>query len=264
MTGPHGFNDLDIEGMLIEGFDELPTIAGNYAYPYYKTLTEQYGFEKDVDYVEKRCRIPRQVPVLERMRKRYCDTADYHVVTCTNKKDLLTHVDAMWELLETAFEPLYGVVPLTKDQTRFYTKKYFGFLDPDFVKFTYAKNGEMVAFMVTMPNLSTAFRKAGGRLFPTGLLHILKAFHRPKTVDSLLGAIRPGASAAAIRAMTWIDMYDTMVKRNIEIVESNHQLEDNTKGDLFTRYEVIYQRRARVYRLALPPSTTAGSDATTA
>jgi hypothetical protein len=263
MTGPHGFNDLDMEGMLIEGFDELPTIAGNYACPYYKALAEQYGFEKDVDYVEKRCRIPRQVPIFERMRKRYGGNTDFNVITCSNKKELLVHVDAMWELLETAFEPLYGVVPLTNDQTKFYTRKYFASLDPDFVKFTYAKDGQMVAFMIAMPNLSTAFRKAGGRLFPTGILHILKAFRKPKILDSLIGAIRPGTSAAAIRAMTWIDMYDTMIRRNIEIVESNHQLEDNTKADLFSRYEVIHQRRARVYRLALSPSTTDGSDATT-
>jgi hypothetical protein len=262
MTGPHGFNDLDGEGLLIEGFDELPTIAGNYAYPYYKDLVEKYGFEKEVDYVEKRCRLPRQVPVFERMRKRYATNTEYRVVTCTSKKELLTHVKAMWELLETAFEPLYGVVPLTNDQTKFYTKKYFGFLDPEFVKFTYANDGQMVAFMVAIPNLSAAFRKAGGKLFPTGFVHILKAFRKPETMDSLLGAIRPGRSAAAIRSMTWIDMYDTMIRRNIEFVESNHQLEDNTKADLFARYEVVYERRARVFRLALPRSTAHNSAAT--
>ena len=264
MTGPHGFNDLDMEGMLIEGFDELPTIAGNYAYPYYKALAEQYGFEKDVDYIEKRCRIPRKVPVFERMRKRYGGTTDYRVVTCANKKELLTHVDAMWELLETTFAPLYGVVPLTKDQTKFYTKKYFGFLDPDFAKFTYAKDGEMVAFMIAMPSLSAAFRKARGRLFPTGIFHILKAFRRPKNVDSLLGGIRPGASAMAIRTLSWIAMYDTMIRRNIEIVESNHQLEDNSKADLYTRYEIIYQRRSRVYKLALSPPAADDSGTTIA
>ena len=132
-----------------------------------------------------------------------------------------------------------------------YTKKYFSFLDPEFVKFTYARDGQMVAFMISMPNLSAAFRKARGKLLPTGLGHILMAFRKPKTLDSLLGAIRPGRSGAAIRALTWIDMYDTMIRRNVEFVESNHQLEDNTRADLFTRYEIIHQRRARVFRLAL-------------
>ncbi len=255
MTGPHGFNDLDMEGLLIEGFDELPTIAGNFSYPYYRTLVEQYGFTKDVDYIESRTEVPRSVPFLESMRKRYASNKDYYVLGCKTKKELLGHVNNMWELLEVAFEPLYGVVPLTAAQTKYYTRKYFGFLDPEFVKFAYSSDGRMDAFLAAMPSLSHAFVKARGRLFPTGFLHILKAFRKPAMVDFLLGAARPDVRSAAPRAMIWVEMHDSLVKRGVRFIETNHQLEDNTEAHVFTRYPAVYRRRARVFRLGLdqPP-----------
>jgi hypothetical protein len=251
MTGPHGFNDLDMEGLLIEGFDELPTIAGNYSYPYYRKLVERYGFAKDVDYIESRTEVPRNVPFLESMRKRYAGNKDFYVLGCKTKKELLGHVNNMWELLEVAFEPLYGVVPLTAAQTKYYTRKYFSFLDPEFVKFAYSKDGQMAAFLAAMPSLSRAFVKARGRLFPTGFVHILKAFRKPEMVDFLLGAARPTVKSAAPRAMIWVSMHDSLVKRGVRFIETNHQLENNTEAHVFTRYPTVYRRRARVFRLGL-------------
>ena len=62
MVGPMGFSDLDKEGMLIEGFDRLGTMATIYNYPYYPQHMERMGFEKDVDWVEYLIKIPDGVP----------------------------------------------------------------------------------------------------------------------------------------------------------------------------------------------------------
>ncbi|MGI9263862.1 MAG: hypothetical protein ACR2QU_02960, partial [Gammaproteobacteria bacterium] len=84
-----------------------------------------------------------------------------------------------------------------------------------------------------------------------GFWHILRSFRKPETVDFLLAATRPGATAGAIRGMMWVDMYDMLLRRGIKFSESNHQLEDNKAANIFTRFEVIHRRRARVFRLAL-------------
>lgn len=253
MTGPQGFTDLDPEGLLIEGFDRPPTISGSFNFPYYREFLEGYGLKKDADYVEFRSEVPEEeLPLFERMRQRYAGEDEYTVVTCRNRKELRARIGEIWTLLEEAFAPLYGVVPLTAEQTEYYTRKYFDFLDPDFVKLTYDRQERLVAFFIGMPNLSRAFQRAGGRLLPFGFLHILRAYRRPETVDYLLAAIKPGEAAAAIRVVTFLAMYDTLRRRGVRYTETNRELESNTAvNQLWSRFHTVYTRRSRVYRMAL-------------
>jgi len=252
LTGPHGFTDLDVEGLLIEGFDHLPTISGSYNHPYYRNFIEDYGFTKDSDYVEFRSRVPKEYPLLETIRKRYSRSEDYEVVTCRNRKELFSHAVAFWHLLEASFEPLYGVTPLSKKQTEFYTKKYFGFLDPQFVKLVFTKEGELVGFFIGMPNLSRSFKRAGGRLLPFGLLHIIREYRRPETVDFLLAGVKPGLPSGQIIAISAIEMYDTFRQKGIEYMETNRELEENTTvTGIWSKFERVWSRRSRVYRLDL-------------
>jgi hypothetical protein len=252
MTGPQGFTDLDVEGLLIEGFDHLPSISGSYNHPYYRKLIENFGFEKDSDYVEFRSRVPQESPLLERFRRRYADNEDYKVVTCKNRKELFSYADAFWELLETSFEPLYGVTPLSRKQTDFYTKKYFGFLDPKYVKLTFSRQGELVGFFMGMPNLSRSFKRANGRLLPFGLLHILREYRKPETVDFLLAGVKPGEPSGLIIGISAVEMYDTFRQRGIRFMETNRELEENTiVTGIWSKFERVWFRRSRVYRLDL-------------
>ena len=56
--GPLGFTDIDREGMLVEGFDELGTLATFYNYPYYPVHLERLGYVKDVDWLEYEISVP--------------------------------------------------------------------------------------------------------------------------------------------------------------------------------------------------------------
>ena len=248
MTGPQGFTDLDPEGLLIEGFDHLPTISGSYNFPYYQRLIEDYGFVKDVDYVEFRSLVPRNSRVLERLRKRFARDDAYRVVTCASRKELLSHAPAVWEVLEASFADLYGVMPLTQKQKDYYTKKYFGFLDPDFVTLTFSKQGELVGFMIGMPNLSEGFRRARGRLLPFGFLHLMKAYRKPETLDFLLAGVKPGVPSGLI-TLNGLAMYDALNRRGVRYMETNRELEDNTTvTGIWSKFERVFSRRSRVYR----------------
>lgn len=251
MTGPHGFTDLDEEGLLIDGFDELPTIAGSFNFPYYAQLLESWGLVKDVDYLEFRAQAPGRHPLFERLRKRYRDV-EYDVTLCSSRKELRSHLPALWALLEEAFEPLYGVVPLTEAQRQFYTKAYFGFLDPDFVTLIFNRGGDLVAFLLAMPSLSQAFQRARGRLFPFGFLHVLRAFRKPRTVDFLLAGAKPGEPSSVMVAIGLIAMFDKLRERGVRFIETNHELEENTTvNQLWSKLKLVSTRRSRVYRVPL-------------
>ena len=252
LTGPQGFTDLDFEGLMIEGFDHLPTISGSYNHPYYRKLIENYGFEKNADYVEFRSRIPQESPLLERFRRRYAGNEDYKVVTCKSRRELFSHADAFWGVLESCFEPLYGVTPLSRKQIEFYTKKYFGYLDPNYVKLTFSRQEDLVGFFIGMPNLSRSFKKANGRLLPFGLLHILREYRKPETVDFLLAGVKPGEPSGLIIAISTVEMYDTFRRRGIRYMETNRELEENTTvSGIWSKFERVWFRRSRVYRLDL-------------
>ncbi len=251
MTGPHGFTDFDPSGILIEGFDLVPTISGSYHYPHYSELLESWGLEKDVDYVEFRIDATKPVPFLERIRDRI-DDGRYSVMSPPTRKALMAHSDAVWSILEEAYVNLYGVTPLTQAQKEFYTKKYLSFLDPEFVKLGYNTEGDPEGFLVGIPNLSRAFRRANGRLSAFGLVHILRAYRKPDTVDLLLAGVRSHPAAKNLTALGLLRMYDTLRKRGVRFIETNRELETNTTVNrLWRKFDVVATRRTRVYHIVL-------------
>jgi hypothetical protein len=256
MAGPLGFTDLDPEGLLIEGYDALPTIAGSYHKPYYRALLEGYGLSKEVDYQEFRIGIPPEDhPVIQTLRKKAARDQEKHglrPLRITRRKKLLDWAPQFWEVMEKSFARLYGVTPLTPDQVDYYTDKYFGFIDPDFVQFVVDRDDRLVGFYLGIPSLSRAFQKAGGRLFPLGWFHILRAFRNADTVDFLLAGVHPDWGASKVLPTLAVEMHRALVRRDIPYAETNHELETNTTvTGIWSKFEVINTRRSRVYSKAL-------------
>ena len=252
MAGPLGFTDLDPEGLLIEGFDALPTISGSYNKPYYRTLLEGYGLTKEVDYVEFRLASPpSDHPVVQTLRKKARrDQEKYglRVVKMDRRKDVLEYVPQFWEVMEKAFAQLYGVTPLTRAQVDYYTDKYFSYVDPDFVHFAVDEDDRLVGFYVGIPSLSRAFQKAGGRLLPLGFWHLLRAFRNPDTVDFLLAGVDPDWSPSKVLPTLAIAMQQSLVDRDVPFAETNHELETNTTvTGIWSKFELMNTRRSRVY-----------------
>jgi hypothetical protein len=261
MTGPHGFTDLDPEGLLVEGFDAQPTIAGSYNKPYYPALIAALGFRKEVDYIETRLEFPQEMPPLFQMiAKKVLPAAEaegYRLLDGLTKKGVMGYADQFWRVLEASFEHLYGVTPLTDEQKAFYEKRYFGFIDPRFLQLVVDGSGSLQGFFLGLPSLSRSFQRAGGRLLPFGFFHILRGFKRFDTVDFYFAGVHPQANVKRIFPMMTLGMWRALKAANVRYLETNRELETNTAVvNIWSRFEVLNRRHTRVFKkdLASKPS----------
>lgn len=255
VMGPMGFTDLDHEGMLVEGFDQLGTLAAIYNYPYYPKFIEKMGYQKDADWVEYKIKLAPEIP--ERLsklagivEKRY----NLSMVKAKKAKDILPYAKQIFDLINSAYTDLYGVVPLTDKQIQYYTKQYFSFIKTDYVPLVTDSTGKLIAFGISMPSLSVALQKAQGSLFPFGFIHILKALNKNKLADLYLVAVDKAYQGKGVNAILMHEMAKAYKKNGIEYAESNPELELNTKVQSFwDNFEAVQHKRRRCFIKKLAP-----------
>lgn len=252
IVGPMGFSDMDHEGMLIEGFDELGTMATIYNYPYYPKHMERMGYAKDVDWVEYRMTVPDAVP------EKYARIADIvpkkyglSVLKYTSRSKIKKEYGrAIFELVNEAYANLYGFVPLTERQIDFYIKAYIDVLRLEDVCLVVDSDGKLVALGISMPSMSRALQKAHGKLFPFGWWHLLQAIQgKTDVVDLLLVAVKPEYQSRGVNALIFADLIPRYIKNGYKFAESNLELEGNESVQKQWEYfERRQHRRRRAYR----------------
>jgi len=252
LTGPHGFTDLDLEGMLVEGFDQLPTIAVYYNYPYYPEFLSQYGFKKEIDYVEFKTTVPHDTGLPEKLLKlcdRIKERSSLRILEFKKKKDLVKVGPEIFRLLDEAFEEIYGSVPLTEEQVDYYVKKFIPYVDKDMVKVTVNEKNEIIGFMITLPSLSEALQKAKGRLFPFGWFHILRALKKHEIMDFYLAGIRKQDRGKGADLLMVIEIAKLALAKKFVHSESNPELETNDKIQGQWKYfNPVQHKRRRIFK----------------
>lgn len=255
MTGPMGFTDLDPEGMLIEGFDEMGTQATIYNYPYYQKHMERLGFGKEVDWIEFRIKIPDAIPdkysrIAEIVARKY----GLRVVKYTSRKKIAADYGrAIFELVNEAYKDLYGFVPLTDRQIQHYIDIYLGVLRLEDVALVVDKDDRLVGLGISMPSLSEALRKSGGKMLPFGWYHLLRAIKgHADVVDLLLVAVKPEYQGKGVNALIFCDLIPQYIKNGYKFAESNVELEDNENVQKQWEYfERRQHRRRRAWKKAI-------------
>ncbi len=251
ITGPHGFSDLDPQGMLVEGFDYLPTIAVIYNFPYYPEFTEQYGFKKDVDYVEFRSLVPAESgipPRLQQMGPQIRERTHVTIIKFKNRLHLMERAHEIFQLLQETFAQIYGSIPLTQKQMEFYIKKYIAFADKDLIQLAVDENDVPVGFMITMPSLSVGYQKARGHLFPFGLYHIFRARRNYKVLDFYLAGVKEKYRGHGVDILMALEIVDAAIKKGVQQTESNPELETNKKIQAQWKYfNPTQHKRRRIF-----------------
>lgn len=255
ITGPFGFTDMDQEGMLIEGFDQLGTMATIYNYPYYQTHIENLGYEKEVDWVEFKIMIPDAIPdkmmrIADIIRKKYnLSTPKY----TSAKKLVADYGQAIFNLINEAYDPLYGYSPLTQKQIDHYIKMYVPILRLENVCLITEESGELIGVGITLPSMSKALQKSRGKMFPFGWWHMLKALRgKNNIIDLMLVAIKPEYQSKGVNALLFTELIPAFIKNGYEFAETNPELEVNQKVQSQWQYfDTTQHKRRRAYKKTL-------------
>lgn len=229
--GPLGFSNLDTQGLLIEGFDELQSIASVYHLPYYKEHFDKMGFEKETDWVEFHINLHQEVidkgtKAAPMLKKRY----GFEVKNFTSNKELMPYANEFFEALNEAFSVLPYVTPFNDEMKQFYIKKYFTSVNPKYVKIV-LKDNEMAGFTLPVPSLSKAFQKANGKLLPFGVFYILKAMKHNDTADFFLTGVRKKYQNSGVAVLLFGEAQKDLWNNGIKYLE--------TTGIIETNFEVI-------------------------
>jgi hypothetical protein len=258
LSGAHEFTDLDPEGILVEGFDELATIAEIWNPAYYPVHLERLGFVKDIDYVEFEARPPAS-GVPERMQ-RLADFAlkrnKFRILRFRSAKALANaYAKELFDLLDEAYAELYASSPLTDRQKMYYAKKYLPFVNPDFVKVVLDEHDRMIGFLIAIPSLSRAMQKARGRLFPFGFVHLLWALKHIERLDFYLAGVKKEHRNKGVDLVMVVDVFREALRHGVKVAESNPELETNTKIQAEWKFvETRQHKRRRIYRKAIAPA----------
>jgi hypothetical protein len=251
ISGPHGFSSFDKEGMLIEGFEELPTFVTYYNHPYYIDLVEKYGFRKHFDFVEYCVENTQQIKfpdklnrVVQMVKKR----GHFTVLDFPTKKSMKARAPEIFHLFDEAYEELDDIVPLSTRTKEYLVDKFIPVLQKDLVKVAVNSDNVVVGFMIALPSFSEALRKAKGRLFPFGIWHLWRAMKTSKTLDFVLAGVKKEYRNKGIDLIMAYEMYKTAMVMGFERAESNPELEHNLRIQAEWKYfDPRQHKRRRVY-----------------
>ena len=246
LHGPLGFTDMDAEGLLIDGFEELSTLGAYYNFPYYQKFIEDFGFVKDADWVEFLIDLPEEIPekisrLANIVEKRY----HLRVLEIKKAKEILPRAKEIFYVLNAAYKDLYGFVELSEKQIDLYIKQYFGFVVPEYVPMVVDSDDKLAAFGIAMPSVSKALQKAKGRLFPLGFYHLLKAIKKNDSADLYLTAVRPDMQDKGLNAIIIHEINKAFLHNGVKYVETNRELDDNEKIKAQWRYYPSRQHKRR-------------------
>lgn len=248
--GPWGFTDMDKEGLLVEGYENLSPFTCLYNFPYYGSMLEKLGFEKDVDWTQRVLLLTTEMPRSYKFANLIEERYEIHVVQPKSMKQMCDQYGMqIFHMYNEAFAPLMGFSPLTDKQIENYLKTYVPILDKDFV--AVAVNGEdkPVGFLFCVPSLSKAVKKSNGRLFPFGFIRIMKALKKNDTLEALIIGVDPDYQQMGVPLLLFKYLHENCLKRGIEKIIMNPQLEENYKvQSLFGAYKTIPFMRRRAYR----------------
>ena len=251
LTGPLGFTDMDKEGMLVEGFDQLPTQSEIYNYEYYPRQMERMGFEKDVDWLGLRITVPNEVPEkMARVAKLVSNRFKVRNIHFTSRKKLVdSYGDAIFKLINEAYDKIFGYSPLSERQIRHYIKVYLPFLPLDHISLVVDEKEELIAVGITIPSISKALQKCRGRFLPFGWYHMLRSMNGgTDIVDLLLIAVKPEYQNRGVNSLLFTDLIPVYIKRKYKWAESNMELETNDKVlQQWSYFTVNQNKRRRAY-----------------
>lgn len=250
IMGPIGFTDLDHEGMLVDGFEELNMSITFYNHPYYIDHMEKLGLEKEIDWMEYQIKVPSSVdPRLERITNRLLERNGLKIVNYDNRKVLLKEAFEAFKIIDIAFSKLYGTVPLTDKIIEKSIKDYIPIVNLDYICSVKTKEDKIIGFAVLVPSIAKALKKSNGKLLPLGVLRMLKALKgKNKVLEMFFVAVDPEYQNLGVPALMMCELIKIAIKNKVEYCETGPELETNIDVQgMWKMFETRQHKRRRCY-----------------
>lgn len=251
VVGPLGYSDLDREGLLVEGFDELSTFEEQYNYPYYATLLENYGYQKEVDWVEYKISAPEQIDErIERVSNRMMDKYGLRLGMAKNSREFVKKWgNEFFDVLDETYVDIYQSVPFTPKMKRNLIDSFKLILNVKYATVILDENDKIVGFGIAFPSIGQALQKSGGRLTPATIVRTLKAIKHPKVIDLALIGVIPEYRNKAIATSIISGLMKMLSAGDIEYAETNLNLETNANiRNQWKSFKSVQHKRRRSYK----------------
>ena len=251
MIGPWGFSDMDKEGLLVEGFENLSPFTCLYNYPYYDTLLQEAGLEKDVDWVQRKIDLSsKELPAIYQYTDVLAQKFGIRMVKGKNMKEIgARYGKKLFKIYNDIFAPLFQFTPLNDTQIDQYLKTYIPIMDPKYVGICVNSEDNPIGFAFCVPMLSKAIKKCGGKLFPFGFVRVLKALKKNDTLEALMIGVLPEYQGTGAIMMILKYIHENCIANGITSLILNPQLEENFKAvSLFDHYDLEFYMRRRGYK----------------
>jgi len=253
LVGPLGYSDLEREGLLIDGFDERQTFEEQYNYPYYQKLIEEYGFTKDVDWIESEIKVDYEKAkdlkrisdiVYKRYKFKNCDPKKFE----SNSHYINRIKDKFFYLLDEGYKEIYGTVPFNEEMKKQVIKEFKLFIDPKYVKIIVDENENPVAFAIAFPHISDILVGTNGKLTIPMIIKLIKRIKKPYAIDLGLVAVHPDYLKKGAVAPIMYRITESFEKNQIKFMETNLNLEENYDiRDLWKRFDTRDHKRRRSF-----------------
>lgn len=249
IIGPLGFSDKDPQGFLIDGFKETMTVmVTNHSFKYMINHTERNGYQKKIDIFQYSAKIPDKteeiyIRIAERAKR-----SGYKILEFKKSKHVRPYVKEVFKLINNTYKHIYGFAPLDDIEAKEFSERFLPLLKAQYIKLVLDSDNHIVAFVVAMPDISKGFKKAKGKLFPFGFLHILRAFKSTNQLNLLLGCVDENIRNSGLVALMHIALLDSARANNLNILDSHLILEENIRmRAVMERMEHTIYKKYRIF-----------------
>jgi hypothetical protein len=258
IVGPKGFSALDGYGILIEGFEERQMMnMMNYNFPYYATLLEGLGFEKEVDFVS--CYIKREsffIPEkVKEVAKRVQERGTFKVINFKNQADIRKWAKKIGKAYNNTFINNWEYYPLTEREVKMLVDNIMMIAIPSLLKIITNKEDEIVGFLFAFPDVSAAMQKYGGNVSLFRPWAVMDIINESKKADCLAvngAGVLPEYHGRGGNALLYSEMETTINSGIYDHVEFTQVAETavQMRKDLITNGGKAYKNH-RVFRKAI-------------
>jgi GNAT superfamily N-acetyltransferase len=236
----------DARGILIEGFEDAPTVMCIYNPPYYQKHFENNGFRMIEDLYGYKLTLD-DIPydrydVIDKIKARF----NFEVSSADKKhidrdaRDVIQVINEAsaddWDMRAPEPEKVYELLNSWKN-----------FLDFDMIKIARTLDGRPIGFGMMIPNFNEALAKINGKWNPFSIIKLLYYKNKITTTRAMIQMIVPEYQGKGVINAIYQDYFEFLKKEGITFIDASTIASDNLKSRF--AIEKLGGTKYKVFRL---------------